>query len=195
MQIEAPTQKNGGFQFTPINGAMSQKEPQHMAVLTMELHSGSRFALVAERRAPRLTLSHRPRHAASSRGKLLPDPKEDEILILFYCLKTENEGIDFNGRSEDTHVGVIAVAPKDEEGNVIADIKAIVGATDYVLDVVETEHDLINEWIDRVREWDPECVGGYEIHKGSWGYLIERAHYAHGELEVRPSVQFGEHAR
>lgn len=38
-QIDAATQKDGGFKFTAINGAPSQKEPQHMALLAMELHS------------------------------------------------------------------------------------------------------------------------------------------------------------
>lgn len=39
LQIDAATQKDGGFKFTAINGAPSQKEPQHMALLAMELHS------------------------------------------------------------------------------------------------------------------------------------------------------------
>ncbi|ORY80222.1 hypothetical protein BCR35DRAFT_266236 [Leucosporidium creatinivorum] len=154
LQIEAPTQKDGGFKFTAINGAPSQKEPQHMALLAMELHT-------------------------NTRGKLLPDPKHDEIVALFYCLKTENEDITFNGRSEDTHVGVIAVG--DDK------LKALLGHTDYVLKLVDSESELINEFIDMVRTWDPECVAGYEVHHASWGYLIERAQYGH-EWSITPDL-------
>lgn len=125
-------------------------------------------------RAPSKSL---PSFAANTRGKLLPDPKYDEIIALFYCLKTENEDIDFNGRSEDTHVGVIAVG--DDK------LKSLLGHTDYVFKIVDSESELINEFIDMVRTWDPECVAGYEVHHGSWGYLIERALHGHGELLPR----------
>ena len=37
------------------------------------------------------------------------------------------------------------------------------------------ELDLLNRMIDIVRELDPDILVGYEVHNGSWGYLIERA--------------------
>ncbi|CEQ38813.1 SPOSA6832_00268 [Sporobolomyces salmonicolor] len=144
-QIEGPTQKGDGFKFTPIAGAPSQREKQHMAVLAMELH-------------------------ANTRGNLLPDPQHDAIEAIFYCLQSDNEDLHINGRSENTHVGVIIV------GDEI--LKKKLGSTNYLVEVVEDERQLIDVWIDKVRfEFDPECLAGYEVHHGSWGYLIERAEY------------------
>lgn len=42
---------------------------------------------------------------------------------------------------------------------------------------VATEEDAILQVIHLVRAMDPEILAGYEIHKSSWGYLIERADY------------------
>ncbi|GAA5897069.1 hypothetical protein JCM5296_004286 [Sporobolomyces johnsonii] len=142
-QIEGPTQKGDGFKFTPIAGAPSHREKQHMAVLAMELHT-------------------------NTRGNLLPDPQHDAIEAIFYCLQSDNEDLHINGRSDNTHVGVIIVG--DEK------LKKHLGSTDYLVEVVEDERHLIDVWIDKVRfEFDPECLAGYEVHHGSWGYLIERA--------------------
>lgn len=111
----------------------------------------------------------------NTRGKLLPDPEFDEIVALFYCLKTENEGIEMNGNVPETHVGVLVVGERD--------LSKKIGKTDYVVEVLETEQDLFNRFIDLVRyTWDPEAVAGYEVHRASWGYLLERAQVAYGEL-------------
>ncbi|GAA6061348.1 hypothetical protein JCM10212_004829 [Sporobolomyces blumeae] len=142
-QIEGPTQKGDGFKFTPIAGAPSHREKQHMAVLALELH-------------------------VNTRGSLLPDPKLDAIEAAFYCLQSDNEDLFVNGRSENTHVGVIIVGDPS--------LRKQLGSTDYVLDVVEDERQLIEVILEKVRfEFDPECVSGYEVHHGSWGYLLERA--------------------
>ncbi|BGP44636.1 DNA polymerase zeta [Rhodotorula kratochvilovae] len=144
-QIEGPTQKTGSDKFTSIKGA-SQREKQHMAVLAMEVH-------------------------VNTRGKLLPNPQHDAIEAIFYCLKSDNDEVDYNGRSENTHVGVIVVGEED--------MYRRLGITDYYFEVVETERDLIEAFIDKLRdEWDPECVAGFEVHHGSWGYLLERAEAA-----------------
>ncbi|GAA5965048.1 hypothetical protein JCM8115_005696 [Rhodotorula mucilaginosa] len=147
-QIEGPTQKNGSDKFQAIKGAASQREKQHMAVLTMELH-------------------------VNTRGTLLPDPQHDAIQAIFYCLQSDNEDLDANGRAENTHVGVIAVGNKDT--------LRIVGITDYDIHVVEDERTLIDTFVEWVRyDWDPECLGGYEVHHASWGYLLERAEAEYG---------------
>jgi DNA polymerase zeta len=114
--------------------------------------------------------------SVNTRGTLLPDPEFDEIAALFYCLKTENEGVLLNGRVPETHVGVLAVGKPD--------LLRKIGKTEYVVEVVESEHELFNRFIDLVRyDWDPEAVAGYEVHRASWGYLLERAQVAHGELQ------------
>ncbi|GAA5866905.1 hypothetical protein JCM3774_004599 [Rhodotorula dairenensis] len=147
-QIEGPTQKNGSDKFQAIKGAASQREKQHMAVLTMELH-------------------------VNTRGTLLPDPQHDPIQAIFYCLQSDNEDLDANGRADNTHVGVIAVGSDD--------MYRVLGITDYTIDFVDDEKTLIESFVESVRYgWDPECLGGYEVHHASWGYLLERAEAEYG---------------
>ncbi|GAA5992097.1 hypothetical protein JCM10908_000742 [Rhodotorula pacifica] len=147
-QIEGPTQKNGSDKFQAIKGAASQREKQHMAVLTMELH-------------------------VNTRGKLLPDPQQDAMQAIFYCLQSDNEDLDANGRADNTHVGVVAVGTEDT--------CRVLGITSYTVDIVEDERALIDWFVESVRyEWDPECLGGYEVHHASWGYLLERAEAEYG---------------
>ncbi|GAA5923255.1 DNA-directed DNA polymerase [Sporobolomyces koalae] len=142
-QIEGPTQKGDGFKFTPIAGAPVHREKQHMAVLALELH-------------------------VNTRKHLLPDPKEDAIEAACYCLQSDNEDLVANGRSENTHVGVIVVG--DES------LRKQIGPTDFALEIVEDERQLVEVLLEKVRfEFDPECVSGYEVHHASWGYLLERA--------------------
>ncbi|GAA5949875.1 hypothetical protein JCM3765_007720 [Sporobolomyces pararoseus] len=142
-QIEGPTQKGDGYKFTAIAGAPSHREKQHMAVLAIELH-------------------------VNTRGQLLPDPKEDAIEAVFYCLQSDNEDLLINGRLENTHVGAIVVG--DES------LKKKLGRTDFILEVVADERDLVELLLEKVRfDFDPECLAGFEVHHGSWGYLLERA--------------------
>ncbi|GAA5859597.1 hypothetical protein JCM8547_006156 [Rhodosporidiobolus lusitaniae] len=147
-QIEAPTQKAESSKFTATKGA-SQREKQHMAVLAMELH-------------------------VHSRGKLLPNPQYDAIEVLFYCLQSDNDDLLVNGRSDNTHVGILMVG--DE-----IDIKRKLGNPDFVVEAVENEEKLIERFVEKLRyDWDPECVAGFEVHHSSWGYLLERADFAYG---------------
>lgn len=53
---------------------------------------------------------------------------------------------------------------------------------DTCIELVDSELDLINTFIDRVREWDPDVLTGWELQNSSWGYLAERAWKAYGEL-------------
>ena len=47
---------------------------------------------------------------------------------------------------------------------------------DSQIELFENEVDLINGLIDRVKDWDPDVLTGWEIQNGSWGYVSERAH-------------------
>jgi len=110
----------------------------------------------------------------NTRGKLLPNPQHDAIEFLVFCLKSDNEREDvyWNGRNEKTHVGYIVVG--DGKKYERLDNRCHVH-------VVDTERDLIELFLDKLRmEWDPECVAGFEVHHGSWGYLLERAETAFG---------------
>ncbi|BGP12586.1 DNA polymerase zeta [Rhodosporidiobolus nylandii] len=145
-EIEAATQKSSGGAYTSTKGSAT-REKQHMAVLSVELH-------------------------VNTRGKLRPNPHEDEVSAIFYCLMSDNDDIEYNGRMDNTLVGVITVGDEYE-------VKRKLGNPDYAVEVVENEADLIEYFIEKVRyEWDPECFAGYEVHHSSWGYLLERAEYA-----------------
>ncbi|KWU46737.1 DNA/RNA polymerase, partial [Rhodotorula sp. JG-1b] len=152
-QIEGPTQKNGSGKFQAIKGAAISP--------TSSEDSPSRAET---------SLCFR---TVNTRGTLLPDPQHDAIQAIFYCLQSDNEDLDVNGRAENTHVGVIAVGNKHT--------LRVVGITDYDIHVVEDERTLIDTFVEWVRyDWDPECLGGYEVHHASWGYLLERAEAEYG---------------
>lgn len=172
-QIEGPTQKGDGYKFTAIAGAPSHREKQHMAVLAIELHGQllSLFFLNWDE-----TDYYRD-SVVNTRGQLLPDPKEDAIEAVFYCLQSDNEDLLVNGRLENTHVGAIVVG--DES------LKKKLGRSDFVLEVVADERDLVELLLEKVRfEFDPECLAGFEVHHGSWGYLLERADSAFGQSSI-----------
>ncbi|KAF2791127.1 hypothetical protein K505DRAFT_377011 [Melanomma pulvis-pyrius CBS 109.77] len=140
-QIEGPTQRNKhGFKFSQKKKSISVKhETQYMSILSLEVH-------------------------VNSRGSLVPDPAEDEIQCVFWCIQGEEDSIDDRPR-----VGILCVS--DEHG--IA--KRIAKQVTVEVEFEEDELDLINRIVDIVRQFDPDILTGYEVHNGSWGYLIERA--------------------
>lgn len=111
----------------------------------------------------------------NTRGKLLPDPQLDAIEAIFYCLQSDNEDLHANGRSENTHVGVLAVG----DGSTLRTLG--ITPAEYDVEIVSDERTLIDAFLEKVRyDWDPECLGGYEVHHASWGYLLERAEAEYG---------------
>lgn len=54
------------------------------------------------------------------------------------------------------------------------------GLGQYAFDIVDSELELINTFVDKVVAWDPEVLCGYEIQNASWGYLLERAQQEYG---------------
>ncbi|KAF2198958.1 hypothetical protein GQ43DRAFT_482877 [Delitschia confertaspora ATCC 74209] len=140
-QIDGPTQKNKhGFKYSQNQKATSVKHEVHyMSILSLEVH-------------------------INSRGTLFPDPAEDEISCIFWCIQGEGEGNSDRGR-----VGIMCLSENDG----IA--KRIAKQTSVTVEYEEDELELINRIVDLVREFDPDILTGYEVHNGSWGYLIERA--------------------
>jgi len=53
---------------------------------------------------------------------------------------------------------------------------------DALVDVEDSELDLINRLTDLVREFDPDILTGYEVQSSSWGYVIERARLQFGNF-------------
>ncbi|KAF2488886.1 DNA polymeras-like protein zeta catalytic subunit [Lophium mytilinum] len=140
-QIEGPTQKNkGGFKYSQKKKSASVKhETQYMSIMSLEVH-------------------------VNNRGTLAPDPNEDEISCVFWCIDADDNAGDNRDR-----IGIVTLS--DEDG--IA--KRIAKQVSVEVEYEEDELDLINKLVDIVREFDPDILTGYEVHNGSWGYLIERA--------------------
>ncbi|KAF9340729.1 DNA polymerase zeta [Linnemannia elongata] len=144
-QIEGPTQKNPfGCKNTPTKVAGSVAiEKDYLDVLSMEVH-------------------------CRTRGGLLPDPKVDPILAVFYCWQTEREGLTSNGWVPGFHVGMITY-----EGSGMHK-KLALGPLGVSVEVAMDEGAMMNTVIDRVRQLDPDILAGYEVHNQSWGYLVDR---------------------
>lgn len=103
----------------------------------------------------------------NTRGSLLPDPTQDPIEAIFYCLQNEDEAIPDNGRKEGQYCGIIAVRT-----STVVFLK--LGLTRYTIDLVEDEMDLVKCLVEKVQSWDPEIFTGYDVLKDSWGYFVER---------------------
>ncbi|KAG0345473.1 DNA polymerase zeta [Podila humilis] len=144
-QIEGPTQKNPfGYKTSPTKIAGSVAiEKDFMEVLSLEVH-------------------------CQTRGALLPDPKHDPILAVFYCWQTEREEVVSNGWVPGYRVGVITHA----EAGMIPKLATGLQGVDMI--VAENESDMMNAVIQRVREMDPDILAGYEVNNLSWGYLVDR---------------------
>ncbi|GIC86614.1 DNA-directed DNA polymerase zeta catalytic subunit REV3 [Aspergillus udagawae] len=145
-QIEGPTQKNDyGFKYSQKGKSASiEHQTQYMSSMSLEVH-------------------------VNTRGVLLPNPEEDEISCIFWCIQSDDEDMDVNGNLPGVHVGVIAQGSGDGPTSKLSKALRI------ELEREPTELDLINRLVDIVRYHDPDIITGYEVHNGSWGYLIERA--------------------
>ncbi|EOD46022.1 putative dna polymerase zeta catalytic subunit protein [Neofusicoccum parvum UCRNP2] len=139
-QIEGPTQKNRhGFKFSQKQKSTSVKhETQYMSIMSLEVH-------------------------VNTRGTFLPDPAEDEIACIFWCIQADDDEVD------GLHLGVLALSSEDG----IA--KKMARHLDVEVQYEEDELELINKMVDIVRELDPDILTGYEVHNSSWGYAMERA--------------------
>ncbi len=145
-QIDSATQKNRhGFKYSQKQKSTSVKhETQYMSVMSLEIH-------------------------VNTRGNLVPNPEQDEIGCVFWCLQSDEEDLEVNGTNEGTHVGVLALS---DSGGLAQKMSQHTGVE---VEEETSELDLINRMVDIVRGYDPDILTGYEVHSGSWGYMIERA--------------------
>jgi DNA polymerase zeta len=145
-QIEGPTQKNKhDFKYTQHHKTTRvQREAQYMSIMSLEVH-------------------------VNTRGNFVPNPEEDKVQCLFWCLQSDDESLESNGVTEGTHLGIIALS---EDGLMAQKI-----SRQAPVDIQEesSEIDLIIRMVETVRSYDPDILTGYEVHGSSWGYLIERA--------------------
>lgn len=105
----------------------------------------------------------------NTRENLAPDPDHDQIGCVFWCLRSDDHGFDKHGHSRTTRMGIIVLAED------LVMTRKIEQETKVDVCGENNELDLINKLVDIVRDIDPDILTGYEVHNGSWGYLIERA--------------------
>lgn len=145
-QIDGPTQKNKhGFKYSQKQSSTSvQHETQYMSVMALEVH-------------------------VNTRGSLAPNPDEDAIACIFWCLQTDEEDFEGNGGKDGLHMGILAVAEDSHTA------KSIGRNVHFDVEEESTELDVLTRLVDIVRHYDPDILTGYEVHNNSWGFLIERA--------------------
>ena len=145
-QVDGPTQKNKhGFKYSQKQESTSvQHETQYMSIMSLEVH-------------------------VNTRGTFVPNPHEDEIAGIFWCIQTDDEDVEINTNKDGTRVGIVLLS--DDGGMAHKVSQSIVAQVEEE----STELDVINRIVDIVRQYDPDILTGYEVHNGSWGYLIERA--------------------
>lgn len=146
-QIDNATQKKRfGFKYSQKQQSTSvQYETQYMSVMSLEVH-------------------------VNTRGNLLPNPEQDEICCIFWCIHSEEDSAEEIQITKDNHVGLLLLS----EGLLGHKISQ---QTSFKIGCETNELDLINCLVDIVRDHDPDILTGYEVHNGSWGYVIERARY------------------
>ncbi|KAJ6114818.1 hypothetical protein N7486_000596 [Penicillium sp. IBT 16267x] len=144
-QIEGPTQNPHGFKYSQKRKKTSV-EHQAQYMSTMSLEVH-----------------------VNTRGNLSANPAEDDISCIFWCIQSEDADIEVNSHLPGVHVGIVYQGEGERpEAKVSKALK-------IDMECEPTELDLINRLIDIVREHDPDIITGYEVHNGSWGYVIERA--------------------
>ncbi|KAE8410893.1 hypothetical protein BDV36DRAFT_306610 [Aspergillus pseudocaelatus] len=145
-QIEGPTQKNEyGFKYSQKGRSTSvEHQAQYMSIMSLEVH-------------------------VNTRDVLAPNPEEDEISCISWCIQSDDEDLDVNSHLAGVRVGMVFQGEYDKPEEKLS------RAVRIDLEHEPTELDLINRLVDLVRLHDPDIITGYEVHNGSWGYVIERA--------------------
>lgn len=111
---------------------------------------------------------------AKSRGELLPDPTHDRIECIFFALQEEDVVItDPVERRASYFYGCVAIDSENMDPTRLRDSS---------VELVGDELALINAVVDRVREWDPDILTGYELQNSSWGYISQRAWQLYGKF-------------
>ncbi|KAL6713544.1 DNA polymerase zeta [Lecanora helva] len=105
----------------------------------------------------------------NTRGSLVPNPELDRIEGVFWCVQSDDVDLEVNGINEGTHVGIVVLS---EDGGLAHSISRHIAVE---VEEEPSELELIIRMVDIVRRYDPDILTGYEVHDGSWGYMIERA--------------------
>ncbi len=147
-QIDGPTPRNKhGFKYSQKKKSTSvQHEAQYMSTMSLEIH-------------------------VNTRGKLVPNPEEDEVQCIFWCSKSDENFATSDQASLAVQSGIVVLS----EDETLA--KRIQKQTSIEVVEESSELDLMTRLVGIVRAHDPDILTGYEVHGSSWGYLIERARF------------------
>lgn len=147
-QIDGATPKNKhGFKYSQKKKTTSvEHEAQYMSTLSLEIH-------------------------VNTRGKLVPNPEEDEVQCIFWATKSDEHFQDGSQSVDSTLCGIVVVS---EHGDLAERIRRY---TKVEVLQEDTELDAMVRMVEIVRTHDPDVITGYEVHGSSWGYLIERARH------------------
>ncbi|KAK8877157.1 DNA polymerase family B [Apiospora arundinis] len=172
-QIEGATPKNKhGFKYSQKKKSTSaQFEAQYMSTMSLEVH-------------------------VNTRGRLVPNPEEDEVQCIFWCSKSDEHLNASDGASSDLRSGIIVAS---ENGHMVEKIRSQTTAEIYE---ESSELDLMVRMVEIVRTHDPDILTGYEVHGSSWGFLIERARFKYdynlcdefSRMKVQSFGRFGKEA-
>ncbi|KAI2778129.1 hypothetical protein F4815DRAFT_478865 [Daldinia loculata] len=149
-QIDGPTPRNKhNFKYSQKKKSTSvQHEAQYMSTMSLEVH-------------------------VNTRGKLFPNPEEDEIQCIFWCSKSDENFATGDNASQSIQSGIVVLS---EDGSLARRMQK---QSPILTEIIEesSELDLMVRMVEIVRTHDPDILTGYEVHGSSWGYLIERARF------------------
>lgn len=141
--------------------------------------SGARLpADAVEERGRTLTLLSVEVHVRT-RGDLRPDPAQDPVqCVLWYArgprVAAPQAGALYWVRS--------CGDPRLADGELPR-----TGVTSLHSKAVRSERDLLAALVELVARWDPDLLLGYDVERGSWGYLCERAQHLDVDLHAQLS--------
>ncbi|ANB12188.1 Rev3p [Sugiyamaella lignohabitans] len=105
-------------------------------------------------------------HVNTRPGKL-PNPQHDPVSMIFWGFKNSfADELD----PKKSASGVLAYG----DDSLYDQLESIGSSKHALVQVVDTELELINTFVRLVRYYDPDILSGYEIHNSSLGYIIER---------------------
>ncbi|KAK0725692.1 putative DNA polymerase zeta catalytic subunit [Lasiosphaeris hirsuta] len=150
-QIVGATPKNkGGFKYSQKQKSTSvQHEAQYMSMMSLEVH-------------------------VNTRGKLVPNPEEDEVRCIFWCIKSDEHSLLIGGSQAPGGEALAGIIVLSEDGSLAERMRRQTSA-----EVLEetSELDVMVRMVEMVRAHDPDILTGFEVHGSSWGYLVERARF------------------
>ncbi|KKF96380.1 DNA polymerase zeta catalytic subunit [Ceratocystis platani] len=112
----------------------------------------------------------------NTRGKLMPNPEHDSVQFVFWSLQTDqsyDDVVDLEDPTPDQAGIVSGVIVLSEESTELA--QRIKKQTKWVVQAEDTELEVLTAVAAMVRRFDPDILTGFEVHSGSWGFLLERA--------------------